>query len=106
MGTFNVLLFLFFLLDGLLLLLFLVLLVSREGQVHLEFHLGALTSCNCSLQNLVSEEHLVENLVVRSWRVEILVVHVRILCRIDPNEVTASLVLRNSLSDVFSVAQV
>ena len=100
------LLVLFFLfLRGLVLLLLLVLLVGGKGHVHLHFDLGARRARDGRAQDLICEEHLVEDFVVGARAQEELIVDVRVLGGVNSNKVTTTLVLSDCLANIFLVSQ-
>ena len=58
------------------------------------------------LDHFVTEENLIDNLVVRAGVLEEVVVHVAATCGVDSHEVTSPLVLLDGLSHVLFVLQV
>ena len=97
-------LFLLFL-RSLVLLLLLVLLVGGKGHVHLHFDLGARRARDGRTEDLVCEEHLVEDFVVGARAQEELIVDVRVLGGVNSNKVATTLVLSDCLANIFLVSQ-
>lgn len=97
---------LFFLLHGCLVLLLLLVLLVR-AQRHVHFHLNFRPCCggDCRSQNFIREKDLVEHFVVGARAHKVLVVNIRVLGWINSDEVAASLVLSNRLSDVVFVSE-
>ena len=97
---------LLFLLHGsLVLLLLLVLLVRAQRHVHLHLNFRPCCRGDRRSQNFIREKDLVEHFVVGAWAHKELVVNIRVLGRINSDEVAASLVLGHSLSDVVFVSE-
>ena len=88
---------------GLVLLLLFVLFVGGLGEVHL--HLDFRTVCRADVtpQDFISEEGLVQDLIVGSGAAEVLVIDIRLLGWVDPNEVAPALVLVARLTNVLLV---
>ena len=101
----NLLVLFFLFLRGLVLLLLLVLLVGGKGHVHLHFDLRARRARDGRTENLIGEEHLVEDFVVGARAQEELIVDVRVLGGVNSNKVTTTLVLSDCFANILLISQ-